>query len=67
MKDTKPLSDRFTNVLQVVIRMAVLATLMTVVMVLGVVDVAWQSHQQAMEPPLFILTINACSAHSWPF
>ena len=60
MNDIKPHPDRFTDVLQVVIRLAVraLAILMTVVIVLGVVDVAWQLHQKAMEPPIFILTIS---------
>jgi len=43
-----------------VIRGAVrtLAVLMTVVIVLGVVDVAWQLHQRAMAPPTFMLTIS---------
>ena len=60
MKDIKRHSDRFTDVLQVVIRLAVraLAILMTVVIVLGVVDVGWQLHQKAMESPIFILTIS---------
>ena len=31
---------------------------MVVVIVLGVVDVAWQLHQKAMAPPLFILKIS---------
>ena len=53
-------SDRFTDVLQVVIRLAVrvLALLMTVVIVLGVVDVGWQLHQKVMEAPISILTIS---------
>ncbi len=60
MKDTKPHSDRFTDSLQVVIRLAVraLAILMTAVIVLGVVDVAWQLYQKVLEPPVFILTIS---------
>ena len=60
MKDIKRHSDRFTDMLQMVIRLAVraLAILMTVVIVLGVVDVAWQLHQKAMAPPAFILTIS---------
>lgn len=60
MKDIKQCSDRFTDVLQKVIRLAVraLTILMTVVIVLGVVDVAWQLHEKAMNPPVFILTIS---------
>ena len=60
MRDIKRHSDRFTDMLQRVIRLAVraLAVLMTVVIVLGVVDVAWQLHQKAMAPPAFILTIS---------
>lgn len=60
MKDTRPHPDAFTDVLQVIIRFAVrvLAVMMVVVIVLGVVDVAWQLHQKAMDPPLFILTIS---------
>ncbi len=60
MKDIKRHSDRFTDVLQVIIRLAVrtLAILMTVVIVLGVVDVGWQLHQEAMAAPIFILTIS---------
>ena len=60
MKDIKRHSDRFTDMLQKVIRWAVrtLAILMTVVIVLGVVDVAWQLYQKAMAPPVFILTIS---------
>lgn len=53
MKDIKRNSDRFMDVLQVIIRWAVraLAILMTVVIVMGVVDVGWQLHQKAMGPP----------------
>jgi uncharacterized membrane protein (DUF373 family) len=60
MKEHKMHADRFTDGLQSVIRLAVriLAVLMTVVIVLGVVDVAWQLHQKAMEHPRFILTIS---------
>ncbi len=53
-------ADRFTDVLKIVTRLAVrvLAVLMTVVIVLGVVDVGRQLHHKAMEPPVFILTIS---------
>ena len=42
------------------IRLAVrvLSILMTGVIILGVVDVAWTLHQKAMAPPRFILTIS---------
>ena len=35
-----------------------LSILMTGVIILGVVDVAWTLHQKAMGPPRFILTIS---------
>ena len=60
MQDTKRHSDRLTDGLQAIIRLAVraLAILMTVVIVLGVVDVGWQLHQKAQQPPSFMLTIS---------
>jgi len=52
--------DKLIHALKWVIRLAVraLAVLMTLVIVLGVVDVAWTLHQKAMAPPRFILTIG---------
>ncbi len=60
MNEIKGHSDRLTDGLQVIIRFAVrgLAILMTLVIVLGVVDVAWQLQQKVMNPPIFILTIS---------
>lgn len=58
--DTVRYSDRFTDALQTVIRLAVraLAILMVVVIALGVVDVAWQLYERLMQPPQFVLTIS---------
>ncbi len=52
--------DRFIAALRGVIRVAVrvLAILMTGVIVIGVVDVAWTLHERAMAPPKFLLTIS---------
>ncbi|MBE7438251.1 MAG: phosphate-starvation-inducible PsiE family protein [Spirochaetales bacterium] len=36
----------------------ILAAMMVVVIILGVIDVAYLLHQKAMAPPRFILTIN---------
>jgi uncharacterized membrane protein (DUF373 family) len=52
--------DRLLTGLAGLIRIAVrvLAVMMTVVIVLGVVDVAWTLHQRAMAPPRYVLTIS---------
>lgn len=53
-------SEPILNALRWVIKMMVrtLAVLMTGVIILGVVDVAWTLHQKAMQPPLFVLEIK---------
>lgn len=52
--------DRMMIVIKVIVRAMVrlLALMMTVVIILGVVDVGWTLHQKAMAPPRFILTIS---------
>jgi uncharacterized membrane protein (DUF373 family) len=52
--------ERLVRQLQWVIRMAVraLAVLMTLVIMLGVVDVAYVLYNKIMDPPRFILTIS---------
>lgn len=55
----RPAEEWLLAKLRWVIRMSVLAlaVLMTVVIVLGVIDVAYVMHQKAMTPPRFVLTI----------
>jgi uncharacterized membrane protein (DUF373 family) len=56
----QPPPERLFTLLTWVIRMSVraLAVLMTGVIVLGVVDVAWMLHKLVLSPPKYILTIN---------
>ena len=52
--------DRLMNWLQRIIHFAIrlLAILMTFVIIMGVVDVAWTLYQKLTSPPGFILTIS---------
>ncbi|KUJ77062.1 MAG: phosphate-starvation-inducible PsiE family protein [Hyphomicrobiales bacterium] len=52
--------DPFVEKLQVVIRFAVriLAVMMVLVILLGVLDVAWTLYQKLINQPVFILTIS---------
>jgi uncharacterized membrane protein (DUF373 family) len=52
--------DPFTRFLKRLIDHAVraLAILMTLVIMLGVVDVAWMLYRKLLEPPVFILTMS---------
>lgn len=60
MTETRRDEERLIRVLKWTIRMAVrlLAIIMTGVILLGVVDVAWTLHQRAMSPPQYVLTIS---------
>ena len=51
-----PLIKGLARIIRLAVR--VMAVLMTAVIVLGVVDVAWTLHQKAMAPPRYILTIS---------
>lgn len=57
MKDFDP---RLLGVLNDIIRVAVrvLAVLMVIVILMGVVDVAWTLYQKLITPPMYILTIS---------
>lgn len=52
----EPMIEGLRWVIRVMVRL--LAVMMTGVIVLGVVDVAWTLHQKAMQEPRFILTIS---------
>jgi uncharacterized membrane protein (DUF373 family) len=60
MSDPKHHKDPLIEPLRWIIRMMVraLAIMMTGVIILGVVDVAWTLHQKAMQPPKYILTLS---------
>lgn len=59
MEDFSVPEDKLMLAIKAVVRAVVriLALMMTVVIVLGVVDVAWTLHQKAMAPPKYILTM----------
>ena len=60
MSETRRSEEPLIRVLRWTIRMAVraLAVIMTAVVLLGVVDVAWTLHQRAMSPPRYVLTMS---------
>lgn len=60
MGEQHKVQEPLVRVLRWVIAMAVrvLAVLMTAVVILGVIDVAWMLHQKAMAEPRLVLTIT---------
>ncbi|ELR66232.1 Protoporphyrinogen IX oxidase [Photobacterium marinum] len=53
-------NDTFSKKLEIVIHWSVraLSVLMVLVIVMGVIDVAWTLYQKLITPPLYILTIS---------
>lgn len=60
MTELQPPQEPLFRAMTWIIRLAVrvLAVMMTIVIILGVIDVGWTLHQKAMAPPRFVLTIN---------